>query len=212
MNVAQQTESIFQPRRTRRLEKPIHSMEHTVKTVRIVFAAWPLIVAAAGCAESQAQQVKEARLEQVDDRSDAQRDAVNNQEGARNDAIKGAADAHENNVTAADRVDAKPTKELVGVEKDRALYQSDAQAKLDKLGVRINAAQQKLVVLGARAPTSLHTQLDTAVEEHAILKRQIDKLGDTSPDSWDHTTKSIDQQLSALDDRVTQLSDSIGKV
>jgi hypothetical protein len=185
-------------------------MEHIMKTAKMLGLALPLF--AVGCAESQAQQVKEARLQQVEDRADANSDAVKDQQNARTGAIDAQANSHDRSVASANRPDEKPTRELVGVEKDRALYRSNTQAKLDTLAVRINEAQQKLTVLGPRAPTALHTELQTAVKEHDMLKRQIDGLDDTSPIDWDRTTKSIDEQLSALGDRVSQLSDSIGKV
>jgi len=148
----------------------------------------------------------------VEDRADAHDDALKNQQNAREVEIDKRADSHDRSVAAENRPDEKPTRQLVGVEKDRALYRSNTQAKLDSLAVRINEAQQKLTVLGPRAPTALHTELQTAVTEHDMLKRQIERLNDTPPTDWDRTTKSIDDQLSALSDRVSQLSDSIGKV
>jgi hypothetical protein len=174
---------------------------------RYVYAAWPLI--AMGCGSSQGKEVRDARMEQVEARADETHGAVEDQKKARDEVITQQANASEHAVVGVNQKDANASGKLVDVSKDRALYQSKAQEKLDQLGVRINAAQQKLQVLGARAPTKLTTELNTVAEEHGMLKRDIAKLRDTPPPDWDRTTKQIDDRLSNLDDRVSKLSDSI---
>jgi hypothetical protein len=134
---------------------------------------------------------------------------LKDQRDVRNESLTQGANAQQNSVVGVNKDDAKASDELIRVGKERALYQSNAQAKLDQLGVRLNAAQQKITVLGTRAPTGLTTELTTAAEEHSMLKADIAKLGDTPPLDWDRTTKQIDNRLSALDARVSKLSASI---
>jgi hypothetical protein len=172
-----------------------------------IHALWPLL--AIGCASSQADQVRDARMEAASERADASEHAVDQQEAARKTNIEHQANARENDVERAQIVDEKPSKELVGVSEDRALYQSKTTAKLDKLGVRINEAQQKISVLGTRAPTTLKDQLKTSAKEHDLLKQQVQGLQKVPPTEWEHVTQSIDSQLSGLDSRVTSLADSI---
>jgi hypothetical protein len=173
----------------------------------LVHALWPLM--ALGCASSQADKVNDARMDAVSARADATEHGVDQQAAARKENIEQQADARDKNLSAANQPGEQADKKLVGVSEDRALYQSKVTARLDKLAVRINEAQQKIAVLGTRAPTSLKDQLKTSAEEHDLLKQQIMGLRDLPPTDWDRTTHAIDQQLSSLDERVTHLAKSI---
>jgi hypothetical protein len=167
---------------------------------------------AIGCASSQGEQVRDARMEQTEAQAQANSDAIDKQSEARTDAIEEHGDAREDAVAQANKPGENATETLVGVEKDRAVYQSEAQAKLDKLAIRINAAQQKIAVLGGKAPVGLKDRLQTAAQEHNMLKRDITNLNQTPASDWESTTERIEQRMATLDDRVNQLSESIEDV
>lgn len=167
---------------------------------------------AIGCASSQGEQVRDARMEQTEAQAEATSDAIDTQSSARTDAIEQRSDAREASVEQANQPGENATQTLVGVDKDRAVYQSEAQAKLDKLAIRINAAQQKIAVLGGKAPVGLKDRLQTAAQEHNMLKRDITNLNQTPPSDWESATERIEQRMATLDERVSQLSESIEDV
>lgn len=164
-----------------------------------------LALAGAACASSQGEKVRDARMEQAEHNADAREKAVEHNESAREDAIERNADQARDNAS-------KPQKELIGVSEDRAKYQSEAQAHLEKLGVRIDEAQQKLNALGARAPLALKSELATTTQQYKTLQRDVNDLSATPPDNWEATTHKVDAGLSSLDKRVSDLADDIKDV
>jgi len=181
-----------------------------MRTQSVLKMMLPLL--AIGCASSQGEQVRDARMEQTEAQAQASSDAIDQQSDARTNAIEQHSDAREETVAQANKPGENATETLVGVEKDRAVYQSEAQAKLDKLAIRINAAQQKIAVLGGKAPVGLKDRLQTAAQEHNMLKRDITNLNQTPASDWESTTERIEQRMATLDDRVNQLSESIEDV
>jgi hypothetical protein len=95
---------------------------------------------------------------------------------------------------------------------ERASYQSKAQARLDKLEVRIDAAKEKLTALGSRAPSKLNGELKTAAEEHHQLRQDLRTLPETPASRWQSTTDKFEHRIGSLDERVTRISDSIERV
>ncbi len=170
------------------------------------------ILATAACAGSQAEQVKDARMEQTEANATASEQAVEQNSVAREESIDRAHDATEENIEAANAPGEGATEELAEVSKDRATYQSEAETKVDKLGVELDAAAQKLSVLGGRAPTSLKSQLTTATQEYKMLKQDVQTLDKTPTTAWESTTSKIDDRIAALDDRIDDLTESIESV
>jgi chromosome segregation ATPase len=167
------------------------------------------LMAGAACAESQADQVKDARMEQAEARAKTNEENVEQASKAREKSIDGAYDARDESIGQANRPDENATQTLNGISKDRAQYQSQAKTRLDKLGVRINEAAQKIEVLGSRAPTNLRTELQTATTEHNLLKNDIDTLNNTRTTDWESLKSEIDNRLSGLDTRLKNLNDKI---
>lgn len=170
------------------------------------------LMAAGACAESQAEQVKDARMEQAEARAKVNEDNVDQASKAREKSLDRAYDSRDESIGRANQPDENAKQELNEVSKDRAMYQSQAQTRVDKLGVRINEAAQKIQVLGARAPTGLRTELQTATTEHNLLKHDIDSLSNTRTTDWEALKSDIDHRLSALDDRLKSLNDKIEDV
>jgi hypothetical protein len=169
-------------------------------------------MASAACAESQAEQVRDARMEQANARADATEKNVEQSAEAREKSLKLEYDARQEAIAREKQPAAGATQDLNDIAKVRALYRTQAATRVDKLGVRIHEAAQKIDVLGSKAPTTLRTELSTATTEHDTLKQDIDKLDNSRTTDWESLKSQIDQRLSSLDARVSDLNDSIEKV
>jgi chromosome segregation ATPase len=170
------------------------------------------VMASAACAGSQAEQVKDARMEQVEASSDATVNGVEHNSEARENSLNREYDARQENIAAANRPDEKASEDLNAISKDRTKYQSQAETRLEKLGVRINEAAKKIDVLGPRAPTGLRTELQTAATEHHLLKAEIDQLNNSRTTDWESLKSRIDDKLSQLESRVKGLNNAIEDV
>ncbi len=95
---------------------------------------------------------------------------------------------------------------------ERDQYRSNAQGKLDKLTVRLEAAKAKMDVLGARAPTSIQQDLETAQTAQKLLKQRVTELPAVDPSQWKQNKDEIERSMEVLDDRINQLNKSIGDV
>jgi hypothetical protein len=151
-------------------------------------------------------------MKQADARAEARNEAIDDRSDVRTDAIKREHIAATDSIQAADQPGQSASKEMVNVSEDRALYQSKAEARLDKLAVRIDAAKQKMDSLGSRTPTGLRDDLKTTVQEHKQLKHDVGSLRDVPASRWESATDKVEHRLSSLDDRVTKLTNSIESV
>src|ERR1700712_3837167 len=167
------------------------------------------LMASAACAGSQADQVKDARMKQVEANSDATVNGVEHNSEAREKSLNREYDARQENIAAANRPDENASEDLNAISRDRAKYQSQAEARVEKLGVRINEAAKKIDILGPKAPTGLRTELKTAATEHHLLKADIDRLNNSRTTDWESLKSEFDDKLSKLDTRVKDLNDSI---
>jgi hypothetical protein len=168
------------------------------------------LLIAGGCAStSQGEEVRDARMERVDERAEAQEDTVERRQDARDQAVDQRYDSREARVEASDRPGEDASKQLVDISKERAQYQADARSRLEKLGLRINTAQQKIGVLGAQAPLKLKSELQTATKQYDLIKEDIDRLDRTPPSDWEHTTDKLEQREAGLDERISELEESI---
>ena len=164
------------------------------------------------CASSQAEQVRDARTEQIEAQTSVQEKAVDERADARDETIEQGHDAQKERIDQANPPAEGASKTLVNVSEERAKYESEATARLNKLSARINAAQQKLQVLGPRAPTPIKTELDTTATQYDLLKNDVMKLEATPPEQWEQKKQEIDNRTSQLDERVSELSDKIDDV
>jgi len=90
---------------------------------QLIVCSVSLLTGAAACAGSQAEQVKDARMEQTDARADATETSVERAAESREAATERAYDAIEQNIAAAKPPGESATQELAEVSKDRTLYQ-----------------------------------------------------------------------------------------
>jgi hypothetical protein len=173
------------------------------------------VVASAGaaCASSQAEQVKDARVERIDDNTVARTRAVENREAAR---VKGVDREKDNSDRQLD--DARAThskqevddaKEAVADSSDRATYQTKATARIQTIGVRIDAAQQKLQALGGKAPSNDVSELESLRREHSKLSHDLSALPEVPASNWDKEHEALDKRISELNRRVKLLTKSI---
>jgi len=167
------------------------------------------LLVASGCASTQSEEVRDARMERADERADAQENSVERREDARDESVEQRYDNKEERVEASDRPGEDGTEDLVEVSKERAQYQSEAQARVEKLGTRINTAQSKIHILGADAPLSLKNELQTAAKQYDEIKGVVSVLDQTPPSEWEHATQKLEQREEGLDARVTKLEDKI---
>jgi len=171
-----------------------------------------LLVVAGACASSQAEQVRDARMEQTEARAQANEDSVERAADKRQEAVKDAYDARGERIADSNQPGENATEELNEIAKERAQYQSNAQTRVSKLGVRIDEAAKKVQVLGDRAPAKLHSELQTATTEYTMLKQDVDTLNKTQTTEWESKTSQIDKRISMLNSRIEDLKEAIDDV
>jgi predicted nucleic acid-binding Zn-ribbon protein len=67
-------------------------------------------------------------------------------------------------------------------------------------------------VLGTRAPTKLHGELQTAQTEHQSLQQELGALGQVQSTAWESQKKRLNERVSGLESRVGKLSSDIDSV
>jgi hypothetical protein len=171
-----------------------------------------LLLASGACAGSQAEQVRDARMEQAEARAQSDTEQAEKNATARENAIEQRHESVANNIEATNPPGKGAEEHMVQVSEERMKYQSDAKTKLDKLGARLNEAREKLTVLGGRAPTALKGEFATASDEYNLLQEDVKELDRTPASSWEATTEQLDKRIATLDDRVEDLEDRIEDV
>jgi hypothetical protein len=165
-----------------------------------------------GCASSQGQRVNDARMAEIEAREREQLAAIDARTSSHSDGIEQAGDQREQAIEAAGQPGSGAREEISEVATERDQYRNDAIGKLDKLTVRLEAAKAKTDVLGARAPTSIHQELETAQTAQKLLKQRVAELPAVDPSQWSQSKDEIERSMEVLDDRITQLNKSIGDV
>jgi len=174
---------------------------------RMWILSLPLIAGA--CAGSHAEQVRDARMERVDEQTKVQNEMVEERGDQRKKALDQQYQAREDGVNAQNAPGSEESAKLLELSKERSDYQAEKRTQLDKIAVRINAAQQKISVLGDRAPTKLRTALQSSLTEHHSLQQELSGLSQVRSTGWENEKKRLDERVSSLEDRVGQLSDDI---
>lgn len=182
--------------------------------MRIHFVlSFVVATAAAACASSQAEQMKDARNERIDDSTVARTRAIENQEAARVDSIDREKENSESQLDGARSVhseqDVDDAKKVVEDSSDRATYQTKATARVQTIGVRIDAAQQKLQALGGKAPANEKSEIESLRREHSVLIRDLSALPEVPASNWDKEHEALDKRISELNRRVKLLTKSI---
>jgi hypothetical protein len=168
--------------------------------------------ASLGCAHSQGEKVRDARMARVDAQAEARNDAIDKEAKARSEAVEKRFSAEGQAIESSNQAGQEASGELVEVAKQRALYQADAQTKLAHFAVRLESAREKLDILGPKAPSSIQQTLQTATTEHHSLSQDVEKLDKISPDQWGSTKDGVEGRMSTLDQRLDDLNKSIEDV
>lgn len=171
-----------------------------------------LIVTGSACAGSQAEQVKDARMERADQQQSSDTQIAEANGEARDKAIEQRHETATDNISATNPPAEGAEKELVQVSEERLKFQSDAKTELDKVGAKLNAAREKLTVLGGKAPTSLREELATTSQQYKSLSDDVKTLDKTPTTSWEARTDQVEKRLTQLKDRVEDLTDKIEDV
>jgi len=176
---------------------------------KYLFVCSVLIAAGAGCASSQADQVRDARMAQIDEQTVAKTRAIEDRQEARENAIEHRHDLAAKRVEDSNRPDESAAKEQLDVVEERSAYESKAQGQIETIGVRIQAAQEKLNTLGSAAPIRMQTELQSLQRDQRQLEKDLRDLPNTPTRNWQDTRKAMEDRISGLNSRVKDLTDQI---
>ena len=173
-----------------------------------------LATAGAACASnSQAEKVRDARNEKIDQNTVDRTRAIEQREERNvkgiekervltNDQIEAHKDTHAEE-------DIEDAKRVMDVSAERATYQTKANARVETIAVRLDAAQQKLRALGTSAPRNNVSEVETLRKEHKVIKRDLNALPEVPAATWEAEHEALDQRISELNRRVKLLTDAI---
>jgi hypothetical protein len=170
------------------------------------------VVTGLGCAGSQAQRVQDARMAEIDEQAKAKLAAIDQRTDARGNGIEAASEQQQANIENSGRPGAEARSDLSEISGERAEYRNDAGGRLDRLSVRLDAADQKVEVLGSRAPSSLHNDIQAAKTQRKLLQQRLSEIQGSDPASWAQDKDSLEQGLNNLDTRINDLTRAIGDV
>jgi len=97
---------------------------------------------------------------------------------------------------------------------ERQKFQTDAQARLQKVEARLDEARRKLQIARGRAPQSIHDKLEESTHLAAGISRDIDHLSEVNNDAWASEKKRIEGLISDLEssaDDVKAKADNVKK-
>lgn len=172
-----------------------------------MFAALPILCAA--CAGSQSEQVRDNRMERIEQTADNKLEGVDQRAEKKQDMVDKNFEAQKEAVTASDTPSAERSGEMLDLAKQRSDYQLETRAELDKLGVRIQAAQEKANVLGAQASAPLKQELKVISKEQASLQENLAEMTEAAPANWEANKSKLDERISQLDNRIDKVTSQI---
>jgi hypothetical protein len=172
-----------------------------------MFAALPILCAA--CAGSQSEQVRDNQMERIEQTADNKMEGVDQHADKKQDMVDKNFEAQKEAVTASDTPSAQRSGEMLDLAKERSDYQVQTRAELDKLGVRIQAAQEKAKVLGAKASAPLKQELNVISKEQATLQETLAEMTEAAPANWEANKSKMDERISQLDNRIDNVTSQI---
>lgn len=173
-----------------------------------------LAMAGAACASnSQSEKVRDAHNERIDQNTVDRTRAIEQREESNVEGIEKERvltneqiDAHKDTHA---QEDIKDAKRVMDVSAERATYQTKANARVETISVRLDAAQQKLRALGTAAPKNNVSEVETLRKEHTVIKRDLNALPEVPAATWEAEHEALDQRISELNRRVKLLTDAI---
>jgi len=166
-------------------------------------------LSAAACAGSQAEQVRDARMEQIDAQTVARTRVIEDRQETRENAIESNYDSAKVNVERENRPDESAAKDTLDMSEERALYQSKAVGRIETIHVRIDAARQKLTAAKPALQEQLARELTSIDAEYQQLQQEVQNFPNAPAANWEDAMESLDERLNHLNTRVKALTDTI---
>jgi hypothetical protein len=168
-----------------------------------------LSVSGIACASSQADQVRDARMEQIDSQTVARTRVIEERQDAREDAIEQNYDSAKTNVDNSKRGDKDAAHGLLDSSEERALFQSKAVGRVETIRVRIDAARKKLEMAEPARKELLSRELDAVEREYQHMQQEVQAFPNAPEANWEASMEAIDSQLTHLNTRVKSVTGSI---
>ena len=163
----------------------------------------------AACAGSQANQMTEKQMARIERHEDTQIETVDKQMDKRQAIVDENFAAQKDAVSDSNRPDAERSAKMLDEAKDRSDYHVQTRAELDKLAVRIKAAQEKVKVLGPKAPDPVRRELSKISTEQSTLQEQLAEMTEAAPTGWEAVKSTMDDRISELDTRLSDVTSAI---
>jgi len=171
-----------------------------------------LCLSGAACASSQADQVRDARMEQIDEQTVARTRVIEDRQEAREEAIERNYDSAKTNVDREKRPDKDKALDMLDVSEDRALYQSKAVGRMETIRVRIDAARSKLSTVPAAQQEPLQRDLAALETEYQQREQEVQSFPMTPATNWEDNMEALDERITNLNTHVKALTDAIEDV
>ena len=172
-----------------------------------MFAALPIFCAA--CAGSHAAQVQDTQMSRIEQRENHRIDNVEKKAAKRQDMVDKNFEAQKTAVSKSDAPSSERSEDMLDSAKDRSEYQVQARAQLDKLGVRIQAAEDKVKVLGAKVTIPVRQELQTVSTEQSSLQEQLAEMTEAAPANWDQNKSRMKDRINKLESRISDVTGDI---
>jgi predicted nucleic acid-binding Zn-ribbon protein len=148
-------------------------------------------------------------MERIEKQADTQMEGVDQHAEQKQDMVDKNFKAQKEAVSASDMASAERSADMLDDAKDRSDYQVQTRAELDKLGVRIQAAQEKMNVLGVKAPSPLRQELKVISKEQSTLQETLAEMTEAAPANWEANKSKLDDRISKLDSRISKVTSDI---
>jgi hypothetical protein len=158
---------------------------------------------------SQAELARHARNAAIDARTMTLTKVIENTEDERIAQITRRHEHATAELAGARMSDQAAAKLWIKAHEQRSTYEVAAAARLDTIAVRIDAARQKLGVLGDLAPGTLRNELTALELEYRKLEPVVRNLAATPAADWNTTITALNERLAELSARVSLLTAEI---
>lgn len=165
-----------------------------------------LSVSGIACASSQADQVRDARMEQIDAQTVARTRVIEERQDAREEAIEQNYDSAKTNVDNSKRGDKDAAQNMLETSEERALFQSKSVGRLETIRVRMDAARKKLEMAEPARRQQLSRELDAVEKEYQHMQQEVQAFPNAPEENWQASMEALDSQLTHLNTRVKSVT------
>ena len=170
-----------------------------------------------GCASDPNKDVKDARIQEIEAKTDSKDDSAEAQRKQAEHAAE-VQRAQSDGLAANQYAGAPASRERAEAEnkmtEERKSYQAKARERLQKLDARAAEAKAKIEAARGKAPTDARRQLETVSTQRGLVMTDMDRLATVSNDAWKDATSSLDTKLDDLEkltDSAVKSADKISK-